>query len=192
MPPKQKFSKEVVLKTAFQLVREQGFENLNARNIAKMLKSSTQPVFSYYKNMADLKADVFAMVNECHKRHFDRVELGENLLVNIGMAYIDFAIEEPNLFRTLFMSGGFSGLKLSEFFSSFEDDCHEGLSSTLAGLFDLSRPESMQMFLDIWLYAHGIASMLVANQLPTPRNELEAMLKNMYGMLVNNLLGDKK
>jgi len=192
MPPKQKFSKETVLKTAFQLVREQGFEHLNARNLAKMLKSSTQPVFSYYKNMADLKAEVFVMVNRHHNRYFDKVEGGENLFVNIGMAYIDFAIEEPNLFRMLFMSGGFSGVKLSDFFSSCEDDCNDALTDTISRQFDINHPESQQMFLDIWLYAHGIASMLVANQLPTPRNELEAMLKNMYGMLVNRLLADKK
>jgi predicted aldo/keto reductase-like oxidoreductase len=61
MPPKQKFTKEDILETAFAIVREQGIENLNVRNIARRLDSSTQPVFSFFENMAELKTAVFQM-----------------------------------------------------------------------------------------------------------------------------------
>jgi len=192
MSPKQKFSKEDVLKTAFTLVREQGIDALNARGIAKMLRSSTQPVFSYYENMADLKADLFAMVNEYHSRYFDKVETDENLFVNIGMAYIDFAIEEPNLFRMMFMSNGFSGTTLSDFFTNCNDGCNEHLTNAISKVVDPNLPESNRMFIDIWLYAHGIASMLVMNQLPTPRGEIESMLKNMYSLLIVRQPGGQK
>jgi len=171
------------LKTAFQLVREQGFENLNARNIAKILNSSTQPVFTYYENMAELKTDLFAMVNEYHSRYFDRVETDENLFVHIGMTYIDFAIEEPNLFRMLFMSNGFSGSQLNDLFTNYGYDCNDRLFNAISKLVDPNLPESNRMFIDIWLYAHGIASMLALNKLPTPRSEIEAMLESMYALL---------
>jgi len=190
MPPKQKFSKEEVLQAAFQLVRERGIENLNARNIAKMLNSSTQPVFSYYKNMADLKADLFALANECSNGYYFRVKTDENLLVNVGMACIDFAIDEPNLFRMMYLSQNFTGKKLTEFFSFFDDDpdecCGTELENAINNAFDTTKPETMQMLLDVWLYAHGIASMLALNQLPTPRNEIEAMLENMYSKISGN------
>ena len=189
MPPTQRFSKEDILNTAFQLVREQGFENLNARNIAKMLNSSTQPVFRYYENMAKLKSDLFAMVNEYHSRYFDRVETDENLFVHIGMTYIDFAIEEPNLFRLLFMSHGFSGTGLNDFFMDYGYDCNVRLFNAISKVVDPNLPESNRMFIDIWLYAHGIASMLVMNKLPTPRSEIEAMLKNMYDLLTSRQRG---
>ena len=184
MAPRQKFSKEEVLNTAFRLVREQGVEMLNARNIAKLLDSSTQPIFSYYENMADLKTDVFLMVKEFHSRCLNDVETDENLLLNIGMAYIDFAIEEPNLFKMMFMSNGFSGIKIGDFFTAFDDGCNEHLELAISKTFDLKLPEIYSMFIDIWLYAHGIASMLAMNQLPTPRSEIESMVKNMYNLLV--------
>jgi len=187
MPPKQKFSKEDILNTAFQLIQEQGAEALNARNIAKILKSSTQPIFSYYENMADLKADLFKMVKEFHSRYLDKVEADENLLFNIGMAYIDFALEEPNLFKMMFMSDGFSEVKLGDFFTNFEEGCNEHLENAISKVFDLDHPGAYPMFVDIWLYAHGIASMLAMNQLPTPRSEIEAMVRNMYGLLQQQL-----
>ena len=187
MPPMQRFNKEDVLNTAFQLVREQGIENLNAKNIAKMLNSSTQPIYSYYENMADLKADLFNMVCECHNRCFDKVEPGKNLFVNIGMAYIDFAIDEPNLFRMMFMAQGFSGKKLTDFCTDDDDDCNESLRNMIFRQYDFSSTDVNRIFLDIWLYAHGIASMLALNQLPTPRSEIEAMLENMYNLLLKQV-----
>ena len=192
MPPRQKFSKEDILNTAFKLVREKGIENLSVQNISKMLNSSTQPIYSYYENMADLKADLFDMVCQCHMRCFDKVETGKKLFVNIGMAYIDFAIEEPNLFRMMFMSQGFTGKKLTNLFSDEDDDCNEHLQEAIAREYDLASTDVNRVFLDIWLYAHGIASMLALNQLPTPRKEIEAMLENMYGLLLKQIKRRRK
>jgi len=170
------------------LVREQGIENLNARNIAKMLNSSTQPVFSYYENMADLKTDLLALVSSYHSGIFKKIEDDEDMMLNVGMAYVDFALEEPNLFRMLFMSDGFSGRKLTELFEEHPDDffkdCPQNIEQAIAKKYDMDSPETNRIFYDIWLYAHGIASMLVANQMPTPRIEIEAMIRNMYNLLL--------
>jgi hypothetical protein len=144
--------------------------------------------------MADLRADLFDKVNECHNRYFDKVEAGENLLVNIGMAYVDFAIEEPNLFRMLFMSHGFSGKKLTDFFSFCDDSpnkCNTNLENILSKSYDITLQETKRISIDIWLYAHGIASMLATNQLSTPRSEIKSMLKNMYAILTSGLLEKK-
>ena len=188
MPPKQKFSKEEILKVAFQLVREEGIDNLNARSLAKKLNSSTQPIFTYYKNMADLQSDLFEMVAKYNSSYFNELKPGDGILANIGMAYIDFALDEPNLFRMMFMSNGFSGIKLGDFFMAMDDDCNEHLMNILPNAFDMELPETNNMFIDMWLYAHGIATMLVTNQLPTPRQEIETMMKNMCHLL----LADRK
>ena len=185
MPPKQKFTKEEVLKTAFQLVREKGITQLNARQLAKMLNASTQPIFTYYNNMADLQSDLFEMVSRYNSSYFNRVNAGEDILANIGMAYIDFALEEPNLFQMMFMFNGFSGRKLNDFFTAMGDDCNAHLAHILPKAFRMELPETNRMFIDMWLYAHGIATMLVMNQLPTPRSEIELMMKNMCSLLIN-------
>ena len=59
MPPKIKYSKEQIIESAIEIVRKNGIENLSARNIANNLNSSPQPIFSYFKNMDELKNSVF-------------------------------------------------------------------------------------------------------------------------------------
>ena len=40
------------------MVRKEGFAVLSARNIAKQIGCSTQPIYWCYKNMDDLKAEI--------------------------------------------------------------------------------------------------------------------------------------
>ena len=58
MPPKVKITKEDVINAAVDIVRESGAEALNARIIASVLKCSTQPVFSNFATMDELRLAV--------------------------------------------------------------------------------------------------------------------------------------
>ncbi|MBO5790241.1 MAG: TetR/AcrR family transcriptional regulator, partial [Clostridia bacterium] len=58
MPPKVKITKEEIVEAAMRIVRECGDEALNARNIAASLGCSTQPVFSNFATMAELRLAV--------------------------------------------------------------------------------------------------------------------------------------
>jgi len=55
MPPKQTITIEMIVDVAFILVRKQGISALSARNIAKALNCSTQPVYSCFSTMASLE-----------------------------------------------------------------------------------------------------------------------------------------
>lgn len=58
MPPTQKTGKNEIINASFDIVRKEDFDNLNARAIAKKLGVSTQPIFSNFKNMEDLKMEI--------------------------------------------------------------------------------------------------------------------------------------
>jgi AcrR family transcriptional regulator len=182
MPPRPKYSKEMILEAAFQLVKEQGIECLNARNIARILRSSIQPIFSYYENMAKLKDELFIMVNRYHVHYFEKMATDEYSIMNGAILYIEFAVEEPNLFRMLYMSNGYQGKKINEI---VENATKKSLTDDDAIATGLNSPEKMRLLTDLWLYAHGIASMLVLNQLSAPKNEIEAMIKSMYELLIS-------
>ncbi len=105
MPPKVKITRDDILDAAVELVRERGAEALTTRSLAARLNCSTQPIFSNFPNMDALNAAVFGKVYERY---------AESLLASLrsekypsykasGMAYIKFAVEEPRLFRLLFM-----------------------------------------------------------------------------------------
>lgn len=180
MPPRPRFSKEMILEAAFHLVKEQGIDCLNARNIAKILRSSIQPIFGHYESMAKLKDELFILVNGYHKHYFDQMAADEHSIMNGAILYVNFAILEPNLFRMLYMSNGYQGMKINEI---VETATKESLAEHDARAAGLNSPETMRLLTDMWLYAHGIASMIVTNQLSVPQDEIEHMIKSMYQLL---------
>lgn len=184
MPPRQKITKEDILQAAFTLVRENGIEGLNARSVAKALHCSTQPVFSYYENMSLLKSDVYALASKYHTDYFNNVQLGEDIFLNVGLAYVDFALEEPHLFRFLFMSDSFGTKALDEF---MDGDCNEYIVQGMPSFIDKSSPTATAIFTDMWLYAHGIATMLVMNQLDITKQEIRLMLTRVFDALMQDL-----
>ena len=56
MPKKVLFSKEVILDTAFKLFKEEGYDAISARNVAKALDSSPAPIYKSIGSMEALNA----------------------------------------------------------------------------------------------------------------------------------------
>ena len=50
MPPKVKFSKETMIGTALQLVREEGMASLTARALAEKLGATPRVIFGQFAN----------------------------------------------------------------------------------------------------------------------------------------------
>lgn len=69
MPPKTKVSKEEILSAAVELVRQNGENALNARNIARNLGCSTQPIFSNFIGMDELRAAVKERANILYQNY---------------------------------------------------------------------------------------------------------------------------
>ena len=68
MPPKIKVTKEEIVATAVDLIRTNGAQAINARAIATSLNCSTQPIFSNFSNMDELKLCVLEKIDEiCQK-----------------------------------------------------------------------------------------------------------------------------
>ena len=105
MPPKTKVSKEEILSAAVNLVRNDGENSLNARNIARSLGCSTQPIFSNFINMDELRAAVKEKANILYQNCLAAdMSAGKYPPYKAsGMAYIRFAREEKELFKLLFM-----------------------------------------------------------------------------------------
>ena len=51
MPPKVKFSKEAIIWTALQLVREEGMTSLTARALAEQLGATPRVIFGQFANI---------------------------------------------------------------------------------------------------------------------------------------------
>ena len=106
MPPKQTITRDMIVEAAFQLVRENGISALSARNIAKALNCSTQPVYSSFKNMNSLEKEVIQMAARfVQEKYLISNAEQENNFMSIGLGYIAMARKEKNLFDLLYVSG---------------------------------------------------------------------------------------
>ena len=163
MPPIPKISKEMILESCIEIIKKDGIENLNVRNIAYKLSCSTQPIMYHYKNMDMLKEELYTMVDKYHSE-FLMKESNINPLLSIGLQYIKFANEEKNLFKFLFQSNKFSNFN----FKDLIDDNNSDLQSML----DIVQKETnlkgnhiKEKFTILFITAHGIASLLANNSM---------------------------
>lgn len=176
MPPKVKVTKEEIVSAAVALVREHGAQALNARVVAAELGCSTQPVFSNFQTMEDLRLAVVEKADAlCQAYMQHEEERGEFPAYKAnGMAYIRFAKEEKELFKLLYMRDR-SQENIpsdSEHISKMESFVHDntGLSGLDAKLFHL----------EMWAYVHGIAAMFATGFLNLDWNLVSRMITDMY------------
>lgn len=176
MPPNVKVTKEDIINTAVDIVRNNGAQSINARNVASALNCSTQPVFSNFAAMDELRIAVVeradAICGDYIKREIERGEYPTYKA--IGMAYIRFAKEEKELFKLLYMRD-----RTNEAIpqTSELNDKMESLVQSNTGL----KGEDVKLFhLEMWAYVHGIAAMVATNFEDIEWELISRMLSDAY------------
>ena len=176
MPPKVKIRKKDIINAAVDLVRQNGESAINARNIASVLNCSTQPVFSNFETMEELRCAVIkAAENLCGEYINREIEKADYPPYKAsGMAYIRFAKEERELFKLLYMRDR-SGEVVAEedaLFSRMENIVHD--NTGLVG------DDTKIFHLEMWAYVHGIATMFATGFLDLDWELVSRMLTDSY------------
>lgn len=177
MPKKPTTTKEAIVETAFELVRARGHEALTARSLAAELGCSTQPIMYQFSNLYQLKELVYQRADAFHTEYI----LTGGSLLSIGLRYVQFAAEEPELFRFLFQSGHFDGTTLRDMIQAPEAQplltafaSHEaGSDMTQSG----ADPDLVtQNFEALYVAVHGYASLIANNTMPYDPATVESTL----------------
>ena len=160
MPPSVRFSREAVLNAAYQLIRREGPAALNARSVAKELGGSTQPIFRLFTNMDDLKASVIEQALQDWKNKL-RMRMQDSAFpyLSIGMSYLIFARDEPELFKLLFMRDRVSDGSCTD----YNVDFGIPLIEHAVGV-DVST--ARHLYERNWLYCHGLAVAIATKYIP--------------------------
>jgi AcrR family transcriptional regulator len=184
MPPKAEITKGKVLDAAFEIVRGHGLEALTARSLAQKLKCSTQPIYSVYGNMVEIKDDVYERaVNLAlsSMREYKDDSNAEALNHAIGCLY--FAKNEKHLFKTVYLSGyrtydGKEKLLGEEMFTAFLKMEHNTRQTSL------SESTLAKVFLKLSIYLIGIGSMINTDTLDLDIDEATELMIDMYEALL--------
>ena len=175
MPPKVKITKNDIINTAVELVRASGESAINARTIASSLNCSTQPIFSNFSNMDELREGVIVSAYNSYLGFIkSEVKSGKYPQYKaFGMAYIRFAKEEKELFKLLFMRD-----RTQEDTSPPPDfiDSVEMIMKSVNVPFETAS----LMHLELWSCVHGIGTMLATSFLSLDWELISDMLTDVY------------
>jgi AcrR family transcriptional regulator len=160
MPPQIKFTPEIILAQAFEIVRKEGLDALSARRIAKELGCSTQPVYDAYVSMPELLNAVIEKAKEYALTYFSKESRANPPFLSFGLRYFQFAQEEKLLFKLLFLDG-LIGISLEGMGQPF--------NSLLGGLKNdpslqgLSEESLKRLGTNMWIYLHGLTTLVYKN-----------------------------
>lgn len=178
MPAKVKVTKEMIVDAAFAIAREAGAENINARTVSERLNCSTQPVMYHFATIDELKRAAYAKADQYHSEYLMNLQKPpKGALLGIGTNYIRFAIEEPYLFRFLFQSDYFSGKTLLELIDAEE---LTPVLSAMQSALGIGMEQTKKVFLTIFLFAHGYASIIANNSMKYDEELISVRLEQAY------------
>ena len=187
MPPKLKFSREQIIDTALDITRKNGMSGLTARALAAELGSSAKPIFGLFQNMEEVQTEVLKAANALYQKN-----LQEGMAAGkwppykaSGMAYIRFAKEEKELFKLLFMRD-----RSSEKIEENREELRPILDILMNNL-KLSEDDAYLFHMEIWIYAHGIATMLATSYLDWDTEFISKTLTDAYEGLKTRWTGGK-
>ncbi len=176
MPRQIRISKEDIINTTVDIVRRSGDQAINARTIAAALNCSTQPIFSNFDTMDQLRLAVVERADKMCQEYMDReMKRGEYPIYKAnGMAYIRFAKEESELFKLLYMRDR------SQETSSEESPTFNQMEIIVHNNTGLESAEARLFHLEMWAYVHGIATMFATGFLDLDWELVSKMLTDAY------------
>lgn len=184
MPPKCRFTQEEVVSAALELARGGGLKAVTARAVGGALHASSKVIFSLFENMEQLHAAVLQAADGVYQS-FLQTDMAAGRYPPYkasGMAYIRFAREERELFRLLFMRN-----RSQE--TSHQDDREvEGLIRLIQKSTGLDESQARRFHLEMWIYVHGIATMVATGYLDWDPDQADVLLSDAYhGILCHYL-----
>lgn len=184
MPPKAELTKEKVLEAAFHLVREQGLEALSARTIAQKLRRSTQPIYSAYGSMEELKDDVFSRAVDFSISRMKQYEDDVNApVMKLALGFLLFAQHDKQLFRTIFLSD-----YRKDYLTRNQDIFSEVMKTAFLQLDDRLKaaPERKirQVHMKLFTYLLGVGTSINTGINQIEVHEAAEMLEELYSFLI--------
>lgn len=176
MPPKAKLGREEILQGATEFVKRNGFEALNARSLARELGISTTPIFSCFKGMGEVKAEVTRRATELYTSFIDEGLREEKGFKGVGRAYVRFAKAEPQLFRLLFMTS----TEETRAMKPATDPNAPRVTAAAIEASGLEQNAAEKLYLELWIFVHGIAVASVTGTFEFSDGEIDDMLTDAF------------
>lgn len=186
MPSSPKIPKEVILENALNVLRRDGYENVNIKAVAKEIGCSTQPISWHFGNMEGLRRELCDYARRFAVGIITTVSCeGVEGFLELGVNYIKLAIEEKNLFRHIFMNGCTTYVAdgLSAFSLSGDNLL---ITQSISNALEISQEQAARSVEDLSVYANGLATYIATGVLNISVDEARERLflvgKALFGI----------
>lgn len=178
MPPKSKFTKEEIIAAALEIASESGIEAVTARSVGERLGSSARPIFTVFKNMEEVIDEVKKAAKRLYNQYIQGGLKEEIRFKGVGKAYIKFAAEQSKLFQMLFMSE----LPVNTALNTLPviDDNYDDIVNSIIEQYGLDQDSALSVYSQLWIYTHGIASMLATKTLMFRPEEISERMTDIF------------
>ncbi len=183
MPAIKELSKEHIVKVAVKMVNDTGWDSINARSLAKKLNVSTKPLYRIYNNMDEIKEDIYKEISRQYDEFINSRIDNKKALITLCIAYVEFAQEYKNLFISLFLS---NNLKWQNFENVLDEKWNQSTIINLVNKHGYSFEEAKNLFMNLWLYANGLATLIATNELVIDEKEILVRLVKAYKVFAKN------
>lgn len=191
MPPKAKFTRDEIIEKALQIVRAEGIDRLTSRELGAQLGSSARPVFTVFESMEEVKQAVIHYARKMYSQYVEEGLKAKLAFQGVGVAYITFALDEPNLFQLLFMNAQTEKNDAGENVSvnvshilPLIDDSYEKILQSVQKPYGLDRETAERLYQHLWIYTHGIATMCATKLCNYTMEQMKEMMKEVFDGLL--------
>lgn len=173
MPPKPKFTKEEITNAALKVAREKGIGAVSAREIAVVLGTSTRPIFTYFRTMDELKKAVRQFAEDIFQKYVEKGLAMEPPFLGVGVQYLEFAQQEPELYKLLYMTRPEEGQSNAlEAMGLVQAQVRDRLME----IYHMDATAADRYFRDMWLTVHSLCSLIVTGNCAFSRQEVQQIL----------------
>lgn len=180
MPSQKRITRGAIIRTATDILRREGYQGVNARKIAKELGCSTQPIYSEFGNMEELKAE---LKKEAERSYTDKVRRFTanstySPYMAYGLGFLSFAKEEKELFRYLYMQERHGGGG-----QSIDDVNAPEIIRVMAQQYGIPENTALRFHYDMSIYSYGMAVMLNTGYMDMDESQLIERLQTQFNGL---------
>ena len=144
-------TRDSIIANETELIRKG--KEVSARNIAKALGCSTQPIYSIYSSMAELDRELYYHILEIHKNYIAKY-VGQNDMTAYkvyGMGFIAFAKEEKQLFRHMYVEKPFTAETLQS------DPYFIEVVDVLCNTYGIDKESARKFHMSMSIFSYGLA-----------------------------------
>lgn len=186
MARKKQLSKELVLAAAVEVLKERGEDGINARAIAAKMHCSTQPIYSSFGSMEELK---FELEREAERRYseYAKKDVGgeRSGYFKYGKNFLTFAKDDSAMFKYLYLRRR----KDADF--RVDDVNLEDILDGMQAIYGMPREQAEKFHRSMAIFVYGIGVMIATGYGSFDDDKLAELLNTQFWGLLNVMFPDK-